>query len=375
MEFNMKKMIAKTLVLAAATGALHAQNAGFLPGQLAVLRGGDGVVPQQLKQSPVFIDQYDPKTFNAAPSYSVAIPTNGAGAFFFNGHAATEGHLSRSADKHVLVFGGYGGVNLLAKPGTPSLLDIQRGFCTVDAVGAVHGYLYHVADPAEKMNPRGAATDGAGNFWGCGNSGANLFLNPVSSKSPVGFDDVESTRSIRLINHAVYTTLNNADGTAIDKPAGIYQFVDKTGAAAPLPQSGDTKLDLLVPATAPYTKIAGFDLNPDKTIAYTADTDAGIQKYVKAGGVWKLAYNFKIPQNIAAADNHGNGCFGLAVDFSGPAPVVYATTTEGFNGSANSNRVVRVVDTDANAAVTTVAQAPSAEIVFRGVDFTPEAGH
>jgi len=374
----MKKTIGWKLVLAAAatTGAVHAQNANFLPGQLAVLRGGDGVVPQHLKQAPLFIDQYDPKGFNTAPTCTMAIPTNGAGAFFFNSHAATEGHLARSADKHLLVFGGYGGVNLLEKPGTPALLDIQRGFCTVDAAGVTHEYLYHLADPSEKMNPRGAATDGAGNFWGCGNSGATLFLNPAGGKPPVEFADVESTRAIKLINHAVYTTLNGADGTAADKAPGIYQFVDnKAGALLPLPQQADANVGLVVPATAPYTKIAGFDLNADKTIAYTADTDAGIQKYVKTGGAWKLAYNFKIPQNIAAADNHGNGCFGVAVDFSGPAPIIYATTTEGYNGSANSNRVVRIVDTDANATVTTVAQAPSAEIVFRGVDFTPEASH
>ena len=88
-----------------------------------------------------------------------------------------------------------------------------------------------------------------------------------------------------------------------------------------------------------------------------------------------MAYNFKIPQNIPAADNHANGCFGVAVDFSGPAPVIYATTTEGYDGSVNSNRVVRIVDTNAGAAVTTVAQSPSAETAFHSVDFTPEAGH
>lgn len=55
--------------------------------------------------------------------------------------------------------------------------------------------------------------------------------------------------------------------------------------------------------------------------------------------------------------------------------MIYATTTEGYNGTVNSNRVVRIVDTSAAAAVTTVAQSPSAEIAFRGIDFTPEAGH
>jgi len=370
----MKITMVWLLVLAAATDAVNAQPKKFLPGQIAVLRAGDGVVSQQLRQAPLFIDQFDPKVFNATPSFTVPIPTNGTGAFFFNSHAATEGLLSRSDDRRLLVFGGYGGVNLLEKPGTPSLLDIQRGFCSVDAAGTIHNYLYHVSNPDEKMNPRGAATDGTNNFWGCGNVGATVYFNPVGGKSPMEFAAIRNTRALKIINHALHITLNGADGMAIDEPAGIYQFTDKSGAALPLPQQADAAIDLVVPAPAPYNKIAGFDLNPDKTIAYTADTEAGIQKYVKSGNAWKLAYNFMIPQNIPAADNHANGCFGMAVDFSGPAPVIYATTTEGYNGSANSNRVVRIVDTGNTAAVTTVAQSPSAEIVFRGVDFTPEAG-
>ena len=134
----------------------------------------------------------------------------------------------------------------------------------------------------------------------------------------------------------------------------------------------------MVQAESSHNKIAGFDMNAAGTIAYTADTVAGIQKYVKTGGAWKFAYNFAIPQNIPTPQNHEPGCFALAVDFSGQAPVIYATTTEGYNGCVNSNRVVQIVDTNATATVTTLAQAGSANIAYRGIDFTPEsqpAGH
>lgn len=359
---------------AAATSMLQAQTAHFQPGQLAVLRAGDGQVPQQLKQAPIFIDQFDPKNFNGAPSYTVPIPTNGANAFFFNGHAATEGVLARSADHRLLVFAGYGGVNLLAKPGTPSLLDLQRGFCTVDASGTIHTLLYKPESDEEKINPRGGTSDSGTNFWGCGNAGATLYFSPAS-KTPVEFASVQNTRAMKIINHALYATLNGPDGIAMDSPAGIYQFADAAGAPLPLPQQADAKIQLVMPAADAYVKISGFDLNPDKTIAYTADTSLGIQKYVKSGTSWKLAYNFAIPQIIPAAENHAAGCFGLAVDFSGPAPVIYATTTEGYNGTVNSNRVVRIVDTNATAVVSTVAQAPGDNIAFRGIEFTPEAAH
>ena len=368
----MKKRLPVMMVLLA--GVVHAQTEKFLPLQLAVLRAGDGIISQQLKQAPIFIDQFDPNSFNPAPVFTVPIPTNGPNSFFFNGRAATEGLLTRSTDQRLLAFAGYGGINLFEKPGTPSLLDIQRGFCTVDATGAIHTFLYPAHDVNEKVNPRGVATDGTNHFWGCGNAGGTLYYNPAASKSTVQFQPFQNSRAAKIINGTLYITLNGPDGKAIDEPAGIYRFTDSSGNALSLPRQTDAVIDLVIPTAEPFTKIAGFDMNPAKSIAYTADTVAGIQKYVKSGGAWKMAYNFAIPQTIPAAENHGTGCFGLVVDFSGSAPVIYATTTEGWDGSVNSNRVVRIVDTNATAAVTTVAQAPGDKIAFRGIDFTPESG-
>ena len=371
---NMKPMILAVFFGTAAPGLVRGQTAQFQPGQLAVLRAGDGQVKQHLKQAPVFVDQFDPKTLNDAPSFTVQIPTNGVNSFFFNSHAATEGVLSRSADRRLLVFAGYGGVDLLAKPGVPSLLDIERGFCTVDAGGGVKTLLYQSAASTEKINPRGGASDGTNNFWGCGSALATLYFNPVDRKTPLKFASVPTTRAMKIIGQALFATLNEADATAMDNKPGIYQFVDDAGNPLALPRQGSAKVNLLVPAASAYTKISGFDMNPEKTIAYLADNAAGIQKYVKSGADWKLANNFAIPQNIPAAENHAAGCFGLAVDFSGAAPVIYATTTEGYGGTVNSNRVVRIVDTNATAVVSTVAQSHSANIAFRGIDFTPEAG-
>jgi hypothetical protein len=373
-SFLKKNILSAVVVVALLFGAANAQNSQFLPGHLAVLRAGDGVVNLHLKQAPVFVDQFDPNGFNPAPSFTVRIPTNGPNTLFFNSHAATEGVLTRSADRRMLAFAGYGGVNLLAHPGTPSLLEIQRGICTVDVAGTIQTFLYYQDNVAEKMNPRGAVTDGTNNFWGCGNAGGTFYYNPNVGKKKLNFEFVPNTRAMKIINNVLYTTLNGADATVVDKLAGIYRFVDKSGDTLPSPRQADVAVELVVPAMAPYTKNVGFDMNADKTIAYMSDTMAGIQKYIKSGGAWKFAYNFAIPQNIPAAVNHATGCFGLVVDFSGAAPVIYATTTEGYGGMVNSNRVVRIVDTNANAIVTTVAQNTSINMAFRGIDFTPKLG-
>ena len=363
----MKTIFAAALLVA---GGLTVE-AQFQPKHLAVLRAGDGVVDLHLKQSPTFIDQFTPGVMNPGPSYTVSIPTNGPQTLFFNGHASTEGMLARSTDRHLLTVAGYGGVSLLQSNGTPSLLDIGRAFCTVDSAGKVQTTIYRDSGGVDKMNPRGMVTDGANNFWGCGNSLGTVYYQGGSSNEPVSFTDAPNSRDIKIIGNTVYVTLNGADGTASGLPAGIFSFVNAVGQPAPLPRSKDVKLNLVVQAVEPYTKIAGFDMNPQGTIAYIADTAAGIQKYVKTDGAWKLAYNFSIPQTLPDSDNRGKGCFGLTVDFSGPAPIIYATTMEGRDGSVNANRVIQIVDTNAAAVVTTLAQAP-ANIVYRGIDFTPE---
>ena len=365
----MKMKLLTTVNLVLASVNLYA--GGFQPGNLAVLRAGDGILDLKLKQSPVFVDEFSPGNVNPGPLFSIAIPTNGADTLFFNGHAATEGDLARSDDHLLLTFAGYGGVNLLQAKGTPSLTDIGRGFCSLDATGASHTLIYPVRNTAEKLNPRGGVTDGTNNYWGCGNAFGTIYYNPTGSTGPVVFSSIPNSRAIRIINHVLYTTINGPDGIASDLHAGIYSFQDESG-AAPLPRSAGSRLKLVVAAKSSYAKIAGFDMNANGTIAYMADTDAGIQKYIKADGTWKFEYNLSIPQNIPADENHESGCFGLVVDFSGTTPVIYATTTEGYNGCANSNRVVQVADTGPSSKVTTVAQAPNAKMVYRGIDFTPE---
>jgi hypothetical protein len=370
---GMKKIVLLAAGILLAEFVARGQASSFLPKHLAVLRAGNGVIRLHLKQSPVYLDEFAPDRFNHAPLMTVAVPTNGADAMFFNGHAATEGMLSRSADGRFLTFAGYGGVNLLQESGTPSLLDIGRAFCAVDAAGQTRTIIYEQYGGTQKMNPRGAVTDGSNHFWSCGNASGTAYYDANGSSAPVTFTDVPDSRQVKIINGTLYTTLNGPDGVFLGVPSGIFSFVDGSGDPAPLPKSPKTRLSLVVQADQDHSKIAGFDMNPEGAIAYTADAEKGIQKYVKAAGQWKFAYNFSIPQNIPAAANHETGCFALTADFSGSAPIIYATTTEGYNGCVNSNRVVRVEDTGASAPVTTIAQATSAEIAFRGIAFTPEA--
>jgi len=346
---------------------VHGGEVKFLPHHLAVLRAGDGVMSLTLRQAPIFIEQFDQNIPAAPPDFSLPLPTNGPDSFFFNGHAATEGNLTRSADNKLLAFAGYGGVNLLQINGTASRVGLQHGICTVNSLGTIHTLLYQTDDVHVKRNARGVVTDGSNDFWGCGNANGTFYYNPSHNRRPVRFSEFPNSRAIKIINNTLYVSMNAADSYASGETEGIYSFLPEA-----LPRDANAPARLTVEAAPGYEKIVGFDINPAGNIAYMADTAAGIQKYLKSQTGWKFAYNFSIPQNIPKGLNNAAGCFGLAVDFSGSAPVIYATTTEGYGNSVNSNRVIRIVDTNSTAVVVTLVQANSTNIAFRGIDFTPD---
>jgi len=398
----MKKILTTTILAAVLSLEMHAQTY-FTPGRLAVLRIGDGVPDTggtnqgsdwNNKQNPIYIDEFDPSVANATvPTASVAVPRTGHDALFMNGNAGSESEgCTRSLDRSVITTTGYNG-DILATPGTPSNLPIPRGILTVDAFGTNKVVLsrndwYGFA--TGKTNPRGVVSDdGVDQFWGSGNVVGTLYYSPsVNDGVPAFLQNVSDTRSIKIINGTVYTSIIGKDSKSSSYPAGIYNFVDFSGNPDPLP-SGFVGFHLVVPCVSPYTNIVGFYVNPTETVAYTADLTWGIQKYVKAGASWKLACNYNVQGYEQTSTgfvitndvkNSFGGCWDVVADFSGTNPVLYASTADFsmYNGNINSNRVVRIVDTNASVTgltitnFTVVAQAKGTNVAFRALDFTPD---
>jgi len=111
--------------------------------------------------------------------------------------------------------------------------------------------------------------------------------------------------------------------------------------------------------SSPYA----FAFNTNFTAAYVADDTltgkGGVQRWDFNGSAWTLSYAFAGITNVGAR--------GLAVDFSGANPVIYATTAE-----ATANRLVSITDTGAAAPVSTLATAGAYQM-FRGLSFAPNA--
>ncbi len=411
MHMNMHKL---ALTLAVAGLAAATARAQFAPRHLAVLRAGDNagnaasdISPNGPHQSPTFVDEFDPANPIVVPStdsrtngpvFSVAIPTNDPvsvppySAMWFNGHAGSEGYLALSADNSTLAFSGYGG-NILAVSGTPSGLNIPRGVCVIDVAGNTYipyeGSDWYGLGVGPLTNPRGAVSDnGTNNFFGSGGADGNIWFQ-AGGGPPVVNANLSGTRAVKAINGFVYTSLEHGDG-GLQYPAGIYDFspINTSFQILPpvaLPEGDFFVLNLAVPASPPYLNVEGFDLNPQGNIAYMADATYGIAKYVEVAGQWSLACVFAITNNTIPVQTSYpadyTGTFGLVVDWTGNNPIVYATTQEGINGYANSNRVVSINDSynfsdglvhSNDITVTTVVAAWSTNLTFHGLSWTPD---
>lgn len=420
----MRRFIITTGLTALLACSVQAQSStpAFTPGKIVVLRGGDGIITiTSGRQHPIFIDEYDPALTNqAAPLLSLELPTNGPNAIMMNAHAGSEGQgLTRSADRRYLAVTGYCGP-LNSIPGTPSSATnaanpegYPRGFGLIDAytnfnLTFASTEWYGMPPGVTQDNPRGIATDGSNDFWGCGTVAGNqtggavaetgtLFWNGDEDPTPGTIqNEVNSAYFLRIINNTLYTVCQTGTGGASNN--GVYtfqQFAVFGGAPDPLPwipsdpQEGDTlTTNLFLNFGTTYANVITFDMNPAGTIAYAADETYGIVKFVNSGGTWTSPYLFN-SNNIGSGigSTYGNGgthpkgstgCYGIAVDFSGANPIIYATTTEeGDGANLCSNRLISIVDTGVapngtSIVATTLATAASISESLRGVDFTPD---
>ena len=79
--------------------------------------------------------------------------------------------------------------------------------------------------------------------------------------------------------------------------------------------------------------------------------------YAFNGTSWSLSYTL----------DSGTGINGLAVDFNGDSPVLYATTEDG-------KKLIEITDTGSgSAAASLLASVDGTTEAFRGVDFVPQA--
>jgi hypothetical protein len=353
--FNTKvTMKSLPLIASFAVVAVGAQAQWFTPGNLALLRIGNGSQAIANTGNSMFVEQFTPggSWVNALP-----IPDSGASSLILSGTATSEGALVRSADGRYLTFMGYN----TAQPYPSSLpatgsATVNRGVGQVDGQG--NYTLVTTTSTAfngtgsSSGNPRSAVTDGSGNYWGlgAGNAASTRGTYYFGTASPAGFVQTgNSPRVAGLVNgNLAYSVSSTTAGLS-----GINSF-----SGAPVTTATATQFLFTGDGSSPYD----FAFNASLTLAYVADdrntAAGGIQRYEWDGSTWTLAYTL----GTGAANV---GARGLAVDFSGPTPVIYATTSEG-----SANRFITVTDTGSGSLATTLSTAASGTL-YRGLDFAP----
>ena len=336
----MKKILIPTFVFC----SLLAAQAQFTAGNLVVLRDGTGSAALSSAGTAIFLDQY---TTLGTFVNSLGIPTTGATALVNSGSAASEGGLNLSANGQYLVFAGYN-----ANAGTASIANTTaaaapRGVGTVDASGN-YTLAATTSSSFSANNVRSGTSDGSGNYWAVGANSGAVYLGAGTPGA------VSTTSANNRIVQDIGGNLYFSTGSGSSR--GIYQI-----SGAPI-SGANTAVSLINNGAnaSPYD----FAFNASMTVAYIADSDpftnsstiGGVERWSFNGTSWAFNYSLSLGTN---------GAVGLAVDFSGANPTIYAT-------SANGNSLFGIVDTGAGATGTLLDTAGANE-AFRGLDWSPVA--
>ena len=318
-----------------------ASGASFTAGNLTVLRIGDGVQALANTGNSLFIDEF---TTNGVLVQSIAIPDSGATALVESGVAGSEGALMASPDGQLLCLAGYNVTRTFASSVVAATaLAVPRAVATVNANGA-YVLAAVTTNQFSTQNIRSGATDGANNFWAAG-SGSGTFYFGFGAGTNTIQTSTANGRVVSIVNGHLY--FSTGAGTR-----GIYGFV---GGGFPTTATATTNLINTGAASSPY----GFAFNAANTVAYIADdaaiaSNGGVQKWTNSGTAWTLAYIVTATPSRA-----------VAVDWSGPSPVLYTTTT--------TNSLITVTDTGAASPATLLVSGTN-NTALRGLTFAPLGG-
>lgn len=336
---SLRSLIPFVLLLAPAL----AQGA-FTNGNLVAVRVGNGSAALTNASNPVFLDEYTP---TGTLVRSVALPVAASGsvsACTLGGTASSEGHLSLSNDGRYLSLAGYNVAPGTASPGTTTVSNTARVVARIDINGTIDTSTL-ITNSFSAGSVRSAVTEDGNTFWVCGsNSGVQQVLFGGYTSSAVSSGVPTNLRSLVVYNRQLY--VSSASGTTFG--------VSTVGSG--LPNVPDA-ISLLpgFPTTTGPSPYDFFFVGPDTCYVCddrSAAAGGGIQKWVRTGGTWSIAYTLS-PGGTSVRAISG------AID--GGVVTLYATTT-----TTSGNAIVSIVDSGAGSTFNTLATAP-ANTVLRGL--------
>lgn len=328
---------------------MAAQAQVFYPTNLAVMTLGNNSQSLTTQGNTMNLLQYTPSGTLVS---STAIPDSGTNALICGGSSVTEGYLSLSADGRYLVWSGYN----TNRGSITTTLQSTGANTNWRGIGTLDGYnnytLQFAGNVESATSPRGAVSDGLGNFWLNGGVTGIMYITGGA------------------VQDTVYSTSSNERGLKIFN--GNLFFSTGSGAG---PGTGYWEINGLPTAAGSGTLVTGaighggsdpidFTVNTNLGIAYCCDYDTtaaggGIIKFTYSGGVWTSNYTLSTGTL---------GSYAVVADWSHANPILYATV--GAATPAAADTLVTITDTGAGATPTVIATASSSQ-TFRGLAWAP----
>ncbi len=294
----------------------------------------------------IVAEEYNTTTpAQAAPNFSVPLPTATGNKLVVSGTATASGGISRSENGHYLLMPGY---NALVGDAN-STFTTNGAVRTINASGTVgagiaaSGTLWLSAS----NNLRGATSDDGTNYWISGN-GVGVQTSTNGTTITTVSTTSTNNRDVVIYNGQLYLT--TGAGTQ-----GIYAV----GTGKPV-TTGQISTRLFAPTN---TDTYAFSISPDgTTIYYVASSGGGIYRSTFNGTAWTGGTQIF----------SGTGYTGLAVDWNN-----YTFNTTAANGArifaCNPSTIVAANDNGTTTTTTTILRTEpvTANNAFRQLAFSP----
>lgn len=343
------------VVAAVASLSSVAGNPSFTPGNIVVLRVGDGVAALSTASAAAFLDEY---TTAGVFVQSIALPTVDGGAnqaCTVRGSTTIDGLITRSTDGSFLVGGCYDApVATAAIEGTTSAAT-PRVLYRVNAAGIVDSSTFMNNQFSGGALRSVASVDGS-RFWAGGSVSGIVTATYGATTGTAVSTTVTNNRATEIYDNQLYASnLTGANARVQAVGTGL-----PTGAGTVM-----TGLAGLPTATSGFNQFFLADLDAGvagvDTLYAGDDGSNALRKYSLVGGTWTA---------IGTQIDVGSAYRGLTASVAGSTVTLFATKA--------GNTLVTVTDTAGyNAApsaitVSTLATA-AANTAFRGVAFVPQA--